>query len=134
MTVDPLRSAANMEIPMNHRRNVFILLLVATLLVGNVWQVNSFALASNLSSATREPPLLPTGAPQIDLNPSVSASSDGPTGPVVARLYIRDRDHLNAVAGALDIWEVHHDLGYAVVAVSPYQYQWLQSLGYQLTW
>ncbi|MBN1136278.1 MAG: PKD domain-containing protein, partial [Anaerolineae bacterium] len=29
-------------------------------------------------------------------------------------------------------WEVHYDLGYAVAAVDPAQYQWLESLGYRL--
>ena len=55
-----------------------------------------------------------------------------PTGPTVVRLYVKDRDHLNAVAGRLDIWEAHPDQNYVVAAVSPAQYRWLQDLGYQL--
>ena len=116
---------------MNHRRNVFILLLVAMLLVGNMWLTEPRAQASDLS-ATRESPLLLTSESQLDLTAPANVLSDGPTEPVVVRLYVRDREHLSAVAGALDIWEVHYDLGYAVVAVSPDQYQWLQSLGYRL--
>jgi uncharacterized repeat protein (TIGR01451 family) len=60
-----------------------------------------------------------------------SATGDGP---VVVRLYFRDRDHLGAVAGELDIWEVHPDAEerYVVAAVTPAQYQWLESLGYRL--
>jgi carboxypeptidase T len=54
------------------------------------------------------------------------------TEPVVVRLYVQDHTDLDPVAGELDIWEVHYDLGYAVVAVEPAQYQWLQSLGYRL--
>jgi carboxypeptidase T len=55
-----------------------------------------------------------------------------PTGPVVVRLYYTDQDHLNAVAGRLDIWEVHPEAGYALAAVNPDIYEWLQSLGYKL--
>jgi carboxypeptidase T len=65
-----------------------------------------------------------------------SASDDAPTGSladsIIVRLYVRDRDHLNAVAGQLDIWETHPADLYVVAAVSPAQYQWLQSLGYRL--
>ena len=44
-------------------------------------------------------------------------------GPVVVRLYFRDQDHLGAVAGELDIWEVHPDAEerYVVAAVTPAQ-------------
>jgi len=52
--------------------------------------------------------------------------------PIVVRLYIRDRDHLDAVAGELDVWEVHYDAGFAIVAVTPEQYVWLEALGYRL--
>jgi len=63
----------------------------------------------------------------------VVSQSDPPAGePVVVRLYIRDRSHLDAVAGQLDIWEVHYDEGYAVAAVTAGQYTWLQGLGYRL--
>jgi PKD repeat protein len=55
-----------------------------------------------------------------------------PDGPVVIKLYVRDRAHLDQVAGELDIWEVHYDQGHAVAAVSPAQYQWLESLGYRI--
>lgn len=54
-----------------------------------------------------------------------------PTGTIVIRLTVRDRAHLDAVAGELDIWEVHYAAGYAVVAVTPQQRQWLEDLGYQ---
>jgi carboxypeptidase T len=50
----------------------------------------------------------------------------------VVRLYYTDRAHLDAVAGELDIWEVHSDEGYVVAAVQPATYQWLQGLGYRL--
>jgi PKD repeat protein len=58
--------------------------------------------------------------------------SSEPIEPVVVRLYFEDRERLNAVAGELDVWEVHHDAGYAVVAVTPSQIEWLESLGYRL--
>ena len=56
----------------------------------------------------------------------------GPTEPVVVRLYFQDQAHLNAVAGELDIWEVHPQDHYAVVALQPAEYQWLRGLGYRL--
>jgi len=62
--------------------------------------------------------------------PSIPAQA--PTEPAVVRLYVEDRAELDQVAWALDIWEVHYDKGYAVVAVDPEQYQWLSSLGYRL--
>ncbi len=68
----------------------------------------------------------PTQAKQ----PSVPAQA--PAEPAVVRLYVKDRAELDQVAWALDIWEVHYDKGYAVVAVDPEQYQWLSSLGYRL--
>jgi PKD repeat protein len=52
--------------------------------------------------------------------------------PVVVRLYFHDREHLNAVAGELDIWEVHPAGLYVVVAVKPAEYQWLEEMGYRL--
>jgi carboxypeptidase T len=55
-----------------------------------------------------------------------------PTAPVVVRFYFDDPSQLNAVAGELDIWEVQVKAGYAVAAVTPDQYQWLESLGYPL--
>jgi len=55
-----------------------------------------------------------------------------PTEPVVVRLYVKDKEHLDAVAGELDIWETHPKEKYVVAAVTPSQYTWLESLGYQL--
>ena len=55
-----------------------------------------------------------------------------PTAPVVVRFYFDGQDQLHAVAGALDIWEVHAKAGYAVAAVTPNEYQWLERLGYRL--
>ncbi len=54
-----------------------------------------------------------------------------PKHPVVVRLYVKDRDHLNAVAAELDIWETYPESGYVVAAVTPSQYQWLDSLDYR---
>lgn len=54
------------------------------------------------------------------------------TEPVVVRLYVQDRDHLNAVAGRLDIWETHPEDLYVVARVTPAQYEWLEGLGYRL--
>ncbi len=54
------------------------------------------------------------------------------TEPVVVRLYYGDQDHLNQVAGDLDIWEVHREEKYAIAMVVPAEYQWLESLGYRI--
>lgn len=59
-------------------------------------------------------------------------SPDAPEGPVVIRLYVRDVDHLNAVAGELDIWESHPDELYVVALVQPAELQWLKGLGYRV--
>jgi hypothetical protein len=55
-----------------------------------------------------------------------------PTEPVVVRFYFDDQAQLNAVAGELDTWEVQREAGYAVAAVTPDQYEWLEGLGYRL--
>ncbi len=51
---------------------------------------------------------------------------------LIARVYVRDRDHLDAVAGKLDIWEVHLDESYVVAAVASGQRRWLEELGYRV--
>ena len=61
-----------------------------------------------------------------------STSYGAASGPIVVRLYVEDREHLNAVAGELDIWETHPDDGYVVAAVTPSQYRWLEREGYFL--
>lgn len=58
--------------------------------------------------------------------------AQAPESPTVVRFYFKDQAALNAVAGQLDVWEVHKDAGYAVAAVSQAQYQWLEGLGYRL--
>jgi carboxypeptidase T len=58
--------------------------------------------------------------------------SANPTSTVVVRLHYRDQQHLDAVAGSLDIWEVNREAKYALAAVPPAQYQWLEDLGYQV--
>jgi len=55
-----------------------------------------------------------------------------PTEPVVIRLYVQDKAHLDAVAGELDIWEAHPEQGYVLAAVKPAEYQWLLDLGYEV--
>ena len=70
--------------------------------------------------------LLPLG-----LQPIAGPTNASPSASVVIRLYVNDKAHLDAVAGELDIWEVHRDAGYVVAAVTPEQLAWLQSLGYQ---
>ncbi len=55
-----------------------------------------------------------------------------PAESVVIRLHYRDKAHLNAVAGELDIWEVDQEGGYVVAEVSLPTYEWLRSLDYEL--
>ena len=73
---------------------------------------------------------LGTGSPTQAEQPSLPVQA--PAEPVVIRLTVKDRAELDQVAWALDIWQVHYDKGYAIVAVDPQQYQWLSSLGYRL--
>jgi carboxypeptidase T len=68
-----------------------------------------------------------TGSPVSAQDPAPAAAE-----PVVVRLYVRDKEHLDAVAGELDIWETHPEESYVVAAVKPAEYQWLQGLGYRL--
>jgi carboxypeptidase T len=75
-------------------------------------------------------PFLPAHA-QGQESPPVSSPAE-PSAPVVVRLHVQDRDDLNAVAGELDIWEAHPEDLYVVAAVTPDQYEWLETLGYRL--
>jgi hypothetical protein len=52
--------------------------------------------------------------------------------PLVARVYVQDTPHLNAVAGELDIWEAHRADGFVVAAITPRQRRWLRDLGYRV--
>jgi len=63
---------------------------------------------------------------------SQDPSPTRPAGPVVVRLHVQNTDHLNAVAGELDIWEAHPEELYVVALITPEQYEWLQELGYRL--
>jgi carboxypeptidase T len=94
----------------NRPRGGILLLLLIALLGSNLWPA-----ATHLSVEGQAPALIAE-----------------PTDPAVVRIYVQDRDHLNAVAGRLDIWEVHPDQNYVVAAVSLAQYRWLQDLGYQV--
>ncbi len=64
--------------------------------------------------------------------PAPAAVAPQPTEPVVVRIHVRDTEHLNAVAGELDIWETHPNELYVVARVTPEQHQWLEGLGYRL--
>jgi len=75
--------------------------------------------------------LVSTASP-LTLAKNPSPPSGELTEQVVVRLYVRDLDHLNAVAGQLDIWESHPDDLYVIAAVRPAQLHWLQDLGYRV--
>ena len=76
--------------------------------------------------------ILASTASPMTLAKNPSPPSEELAEPVVVRLYVRDVDHLNAVAGKLDIWESHPDDLYVVAYVRPAQLQWLQGLGYRV--
>ncbi len=79
---------------------------------------------------------LPTRA--SDTSPTAGAREVNQSANVVIRLYYADQANLNAVAGRLDIWEVHPTIrvgygpGYVVAEVTPTQQAWLESLGYKV--
>ena len=60
--------------------------------------------------------------------PSLSGNQE----PVVARLYVTGRSHLEAVAPELDIWHVDYLAGYALIAARPARLDWLRALGYRV--
>ncbi|MBU0717404.1 MAG: hypothetical protein KJ749_04075 [Planctomycetes bacterium] len=63
---------------------------------------------------------------------SMAASPVASTGSAVIRLHVNNRDHLNAVAGELDIWEAHPEELYVVAYVTGEQRSWLEGLGYRI--
>ena len=71
--------------------------------------------------------------PTTDISLGVDQSQE-----VVVRFYYDSQEQLNAVAGQLDIWEVHQvpgigpSSGYAIAAVYPAQQEWLQVQGYRV--
>jgi hypothetical protein len=74
--------------------------------------------------------LLSGGLWSATLPQTAKGSDSEGASPVVVRIAVKDRDHLGAVAGELDIWEWHPTKGYAVAAIRPDQLQWLEELGY----
>lgn len=96
---------------------LWVIALLPGLLVG----------ASGPAAADELRPPWPTSA-----LPQMAGPSAQPAGPVVARVYVRDRAHLDAVAGTLDIWEVHMEDKYVLAALQPAQYQRLAEAGYRL--
>jgi carboxypeptidase T len=67
--------------------------------------------------------LWPVAAAAQELDPSI----------VLARVHFADWRQLNAVAGELDIWEVHHDQGYFVAALTAADVARLRLAGMQVT-
>ncbi len=102
-------------------RFIFITLLIVTLfLVGGLYlDQNNHTAASNQTST--------------DVSLGVDQSQE-----LVINLYYDSQDQLNAVAGQLDVWEVHPlpgtspGSGYAVAAVIPAQKDWLELQGYRV--
>ncbi len=88
---------------------IFFLLMLLTLTVLHSASVGIYAMP---------PSPEPDGPPTSDL--------------IIVRLYYQNRTHLDAVAGELDIWEVHADQGYVIAMIDQQQYKWLQTLGYRI--
>jgi carboxypeptidase T len=77
---------------------------------------------------------VPPAKASLPLSRSLQQDSNIPDPPerVVIRLYVNDRDHLDVVAGQLDIWESHPEDKVVIAAVTPAQVRWLRGLGYYL--
>ena len=61
--------------------------------------------------------------------PPPAVSTDGP---VVARVYFRDRQERDWLGANLDVWEVHPEAGYVVALVQPAQRETLRARGYRV--
>jgi carboxypeptidase T len=99
--------------------NKFRFLVITLLVLGAIGFLGGLLLSSNKPTVASDSPT--TGL--------VLEETDQPE---VIRFYFNSRAELDAVSGELDIWEVHHDLGYAVAAVSFAQKQWLELSGYRV--
>ncbi len=79
----------------------------------------------------------PSNAAAVQATQGVSTGTDN-SQRVVIRFYYDNQAQLDAVAGQLDIWEVHPlpwigpGSGYAIAAVLPSEQDWLQVLGYRV--
>ncbi len=109
-------------------RNNRVIIVLAVLFVSLGVVTSALAAAGMMSNRFNQPD---------EGTPSSTTGEKGllsliPKDQLVIRLYFTDQANLNEVAGQLDIWEVHLEKLYVVAAVTPDQYQWLQSLGYRL--
>ncbi len=100
----------------------FILL---TLTIVSIFLVGGFLLDKNQTTTASD-------QPTTDVSLGVEQSQE-----VVIRFYYDTQEQLNAVAGQLDVWEVHPSdtepsSGYALAAVYPAQQAWLDVLGYRV--
>ncbi|MGC8875403.1 MAG: hypothetical protein ACP5SI_13275, partial [Chloroflexia bacterium] len=89
------------------------------------WMFTALAVAALFAG------LLPGLTPNAAGGSEAGPPGQNPTDVVVVRLYFPDRDALNAIAAEYDVWEVHHDLGYAVLLLTPEEYEALQQQGYR---
>jgi hypothetical protein len=101
----------------NSRHFAFTLFFMIALLLSILWAAPRALFGEN-----------PHSLEPCEYRPAAAS----PVERIVVRLYVRDRSHLNAVAGELDIWETYPKDLYVVAAVTSAQYQWLESLGYRL--
>ena len=69
----------------------------------------------------------------LALWPVAAAAQEIEPGIMLARVHFADWRQLNAVAGELDIWEVHHDQGYFVAALTAADVARLRLAGMQVT-
>jgi uncharacterized repeat protein (TIGR01451 family) len=103
-----------------------MLIILAVMLISFGTLAGALFTIDTVSSASNEPlPDPPTGEQMIS---KVTLSTDW----IVVRLYYDDQEHLNAVAGELDIWSVNKEEGFAIVALPTTQYDWLEVMGYRV--
>jgi carboxypeptidase T len=98
-------------------QRVSSLILMIVLLGSNLWAM--------ANPVTAETPL-----PISEISPA-GAQPEG-DGPWVVRAYYTDRRMVDELAAWLEPWEVHHDKGYLVVAVTGDQYARLLAAGFSL--
>jgi carboxypeptidase T len=78
-------------------------------------------------------PAAPESADQQVQQVTVDRKQEAEDQSSVVRIYFSDREELNAIAGEMAPWEVHHDKGYAVFEVhSKEEIEELRSIGYRV--
>jgi PKD repeat protein len=107
-------------------KNVRVYALIVVILVSIGIVAGALVSVDIVSQASNQQPVI-----EKPVNDG-SFQTTQPSDWTVVRIYYEDQAHLNAVAGELDIWEVYQKDKYAIAAVPPAQYHWLEVSGYDL--